>query len=641
MNAIQDSFTRTGQYDNTFDEFGNLVIIDDDQKYLSVVLNEEVYEEQSVSAIYNLSIEEFKDTTTTPNKKVDSLESEKAALQKQIATLTSQLSSTNTSNKDTLISASRDVIVNLRIKAGEGSSPSDFNTTFPYLPLYSADTKKSDASEVTTQSVQSASAPTTQQSNVSSSQPSSTQNTQLGQKIQPGDVCPRQEELQIIPPLEYREPARKLPVSPPVVTVVPAHQAAVHSTVPTVVSVHQAAVHSTVPTVVPIHQAAVQSTVPTVVNSCVEKFYPYGKYNGVWESLGLPTSPLISMYGVYSTKVTESYSDESSDTLSYQVYIPENGEYTLKFSADNSGYMEIEGVRVIDLSSVTRTSAYNDQVQAYLSDHTKTQTLTSGWKTINLFYKNWGGPHSVAATIGYNGRLLWTSRMAYNARDYADCSGNQPTSPIAIAIPKAGCDNPVSTLVYSFSGQVYDTLTITLSGQSFKYNQQNRFLHLLKSSKFSNGGLERSNPDLTVKMKRGRGTVQISQQPSPSNGYTAIVNISEPSDVVGEFGLGDSYHSRLGSEYMFDSMTGKFRIGANNLSRLGSDMGVLAQRDDTHGSRGHIAGLSRVEQLWEMSGLDLSKFHRRTSENVFYALDGHRTVDVGLYEFELYQLKCQ
>ena len=53
MNAIQDSFTRTGQYDNTFDEFGNLVIIDDDQKYLSVVLNEEVYEEQSVSAIYN------------------------------------------------------------------------------------------------------------------------------------------------------------------------------------------------------------------------------------------------------------------------------------------------------------------------------------------------------------------------------------------------------------------------------------------------------------------------------------------------------------------------------------------------------------------------------------------------------------
>jgi len=72
----------------------------------------------------------------------------------------------------------------------------------------------------------------------------------------------------------------------------------------------------------------------------------------------------------------------------------------------------IDGVRQIDLTNVTAQSPYNVQLDVYQSDHPKTVQLTEGWKNVDLFYKNWGGPHSVAAVIIYDGRIVWTSRYA-------------------------------------------------------------------------------------------------------------------------------------------------------------------------------------------------------------------------------------
>lgn len=516
MNATQSNFVSTGEYNNQFDEFGNLIIIEGSEKYLAVVLTDEVYDNNSVSNVFNVDIEEFKDVTPAADPKVIALESEKAILQKKVSSLTSQLAKSNPSEKDAIVNANKDIIISLRIKAGEGHVPSDFNTSFPYLPLYSTEAKQSDASGVNSSPVQQTS-PTSSGSTTTTTTTSTTTTTQsstsssgesITSNLAVGDACPKQLDIQLVPPTEYKAQG-PIPVLP----------VAISSPQPKPVT----------PPSVPIHQVAVQSVAPVVQNTCVEKFYPYGKYAGVWESLGLQTSPLISNYGVYSTKVTESYALESSDTLSYQVYIPSDGEYTFKFSVDNSGYMDIDGTRIIDLSNVTNSSPYRDQVSAYLNDHAITKSLTEGWKTVNLFYKNWGGPHSVAATISYQGRLIWTSRMAYNAQEYADCSASSKPS------PKLPCDNPVSTKVYSFVGNVDHTLRITIKGQSATYSNEQYHGYIQKNSTFFNDGLDQINTQLTLKTLQGRGNVTITQQPASSNNYTALIDIFDPSGGEGSY----------------------------------------------------------------------------------------------------------
>lgn len=528
MNTTQSDFKNTGEYNNRFDEFGNLIIIEGTEKYLAVVLTDEVFDNNSISNIFTVDIEEFKDTVLVPNTRVIALESEKSALQKKVVDLTAEISKSNPSEKEAIINANKNVIIELRIKAGEGQFPDDFNSSFPYLPLYSVDAKTSDASGIDSIPTQQSSPSVTTHQNTNQSTDS---------ELAAGDVCDKQLDLQIVIPTEFKTTGL-IPVLPTLMELsVPLVQ-------PTVVQMS-------------IHQMAVQSVAPTVEEPCLEKFYLYGKYNGVWQSLGLPTSPLISTYGVYSTKVTESYSLESSDTLSYQVYIPNDGDYTFKFSADNSGYMDIDGTRVIDLSNITSGSPYNTQISAYLNDHSINKTLTSGWKTVNLFYKNWGGPHSVAATISYQGRLIWTSRLAYNAKDYKDCRGS-------IDIPsKFDCSNPSSIKVYSFEGNVDATLKITLKGKTVSYsNEANRGI-LRKTSTFFNDGLDIIEPGLTLKMISGRGSVTIVKQPTSANDYTVIIDINDPRGGADNYNF-ELYQVRCPSSVspiiLVDDPTTRFRV---------------------------------------------------------------------------------
>lgn len=499
MNTTQSDFTNTGEYNNQFDEFGNLIIIEGSEKYLAVVLTDEVFDNNSVSNIFTVDIEEFKDVVSTPNSKVVALESEKSLLQKKISDLTSQLSKSNPSEKEALINASKNVIISLRIKAGEGQFPEDFNSSFPYLPLYSNEAKSSDASAINSSPEQQTSSTQNVTQTVSSISP--TVSNSVTSDLVVGDACPKQIDLQLVPPTEYKTPG-PLPVLPK------SSDLPRPMTQPTVVQM-------------PIHQMAVQSVSPDTEEPCAEKFYQYGKYNSAWESFGLPTSPLISTYGVYSTKVTESYTEESSDILSYQVYIPNDGDYTIKFSADNSGYIDIDGTRMIDLSNVTSESPFDTQISAYLNDHAVTKRLTTGWKTLNLFYKNWGGPHSVAATISYQGRLIWTSRMAYNAKDYKECRGSVVTS------SKFSCSNPSLIKVYSFEGNVDAALKITLGQKTVSYSREVNHGVLRKTSTFFNDGIDTTEPGLTIKKISGRGSVNISQQPSAINNYTTIIDIED------------------------------------------------------------------------------------------------------------------
>ena len=148
ITETQNEFKRTGNYVNDFDEFGNIVVIDKVENYFAVTLSPETYTLESVNNIYDISIKEFKDPVKPVNPQVNVLESEKQQLVTTIDSLNRQLSSVNISDseKQSLIDASRNVIVQLRIKAGEGKLVSDFNTVFPYLPLKSEQSIQSDAS---------------------------------------------------------------------------------------------------------------------------------------------------------------------------------------------------------------------------------------------------------------------------------------------------------------------------------------------------------------------------------------------------------------------------------------------------------------------------------------------------------------
>lgn len=134
MNSIQNDFINTGEYSNKFDEFGNLILLENSDVYLSVPFSNEVFDIKSLSDIYNFEFEEFKDIKQVSDSKISSFESERDQLLKRIADLTTQLSQSDSSQKDSLLAANKNIIIELRIQAGQGNSPLDFNSAFPYLP---------------------------------------------------------------------------------------------------------------------------------------------------------------------------------------------------------------------------------------------------------------------------------------------------------------------------------------------------------------------------------------------------------------------------------------------------------------------------------------------------------------------------
>ena len=223
ITETQDEFKRNGNYVNDFDEFGNIVIIDKVENYFAVTLSPETYTFDSVSNIYDISIKEFKDPVKPVNPQVNVLESEKQQLVTTIDNLNKQLSSVNIndSEKQSLIDASRNIIIQLRIRAGEGKTVSDFNTAFPYLALKSEQAIQSDASS---QGLGSGST-TTNTTTSNASDASTTTNTNPAlQGVTPStDQCPAQVDIQLTPQTDLLIKA-PLPPPPPVLAPLPPAQ---------------------------------------------------------------------------------------------------------------------------------------------------------------------------------------------------------------------------------------------------------------------------------------------------------------------------------------------------------------------------------------------------------------------------------
>jgi hypothetical protein len=87
----------------------------------------------------------------------------------------------------------------------------------------------------------------------------------------------------------------------------------------------------------------------------------------------------------------------------------------------------------------------------------------------------------------------------------------------------------------SWSGRVDDIVDITIRGGSVSYQTRSGAQINDVRSRLSGGALPRREGGVTIVSGNGRGSVQVVQQPSQSNGYTAIIRINDPRGGAGDY----------------------------------------------------------------------------------------------------------
>lgn len=87
----------------------------------------------------------------------------------------------------------------------------------------------------------------------------------------------------------------------------------------------------------------------------------------------------------------------SGNVTTYYVNFPNTGVYDFFFSADNYGYMEIDGEKIIETSD-------------YTSYATVSTTIGAGTRAVKIYAENWGGPYGFAGMIAQGGTGFWTTR---------------------------------------------------------------------------------------------------------------------------------------------------------------------------------------------------------------------------------------
>lgn len=145
-----ENFKRYGTYAYNFDNAGNLIFNVSSSKfnqvYLSIPIQNIVYDENKIKTIYNVEFEEF-----IPNKSIinstdiqediktqlDNVIAENEELKTRINEII--LNDDNNSNEADKL-ATKQVILELRKASGQGRVDSDFSDTFPYTPIRKTNT---------------------------------------------------------------------------------------------------------------------------------------------------------------------------------------------------------------------------------------------------------------------------------------------------------------------------------------------------------------------------------------------------------------------------------------------------------------------------------------------------------------------
>jgi hypothetical protein len=143
-----DNLIKSGSIKTKFDDYGVISIDKDETSISSSIitfpLTLDVYNDVLLSNNFETAFEEFVIEPSTE----ESIESEEEAAEsadvasqnETIAELEATVSDLETQLEESgdnqaFVDAGKDEIIRLRIELGQGSSPSDFNDSFPYLPL--------------------------------------------------------------------------------------------------------------------------------------------------------------------------------------------------------------------------------------------------------------------------------------------------------------------------------------------------------------------------------------------------------------------------------------------------------------------------------------------------------------------------
>jgi hypothetical protein len=118
--------------------------------------------------------------------------------------------------------------------------------------------------------------------------------------------------------------------------------------------------------------------------------------------------------------------------------------------------------------------------------------------------------------------------------------------------------------VLRWSGQVDRGVDITIrGGQAYTSGQDSRDR---RGSIRVENGLPREDGQLSVRVLEGRGNATVIQQPSSSNGYTAVIRVQDPQPGVGQYRL-ETYFSSYNNGQLDD------RRGRGNGRGNGRDRG--------------------------------------------------------------------
>ena len=89
--------------------------------------------------------------------------------------------------------------------------------------------------------------------------------------------------------------------------------------------------------------------------------------------------------------------------------------------------------------------------------------------------------------------------------------------------------------VLRWSGQVDDGLEIRIQGNRIDYRRLSGKGTRDVRADFARGGLPRANAQIVVREREGRGQVDVVQQPSARNNYTAVIRIYDPQPSYGYY----------------------------------------------------------------------------------------------------------
>jgi hypothetical protein len=143
-------FQKDGTYEYKFDSVGNLYFnsssTDFSQVYLSLPLNNIVYNNAKIETFYDPEFSEFVPNTGSSDitssiealtQQLSIIQQENVGLQSQLDNVVAQNAATSATNGPNQLSIQQ-VILELRKALGQGRVDSDFSTTFPYTPITKA-----------------------------------------------------------------------------------------------------------------------------------------------------------------------------------------------------------------------------------------------------------------------------------------------------------------------------------------------------------------------------------------------------------------------------------------------------------------------------------------------------------------------